>query len=63
MKIGFIITARMKSTRLPKKATLKINNRETIAWMIDRIKQCDILDDIIIATSTNPQDDILCKKV
>jgi len=60
MKTGFIITARMKSTRLPKKATLEINNRETIAWMIDRIKQCDILDDIIIATSTNPQDDILC---
>ena len=35
-------------------------NREIIAWLIDRLKQSDILDEIIIATSTNPQDDILC---
>lgn len=61
MKIGFLITARMKSTRLPKKLTLKINNREVIAWMIDRLKQCRVLNEIIIATSTNPQDNVLCK--
>lgn len=61
MKIGFLITARMKSTRLPKKLTLKINDREIIALMIDRLKECKILDEIIIATSTNPQDDILCE--
>ena len=61
MKIGFLITARMKSTRLPKKLTLKINNREVIAWMIDRLKQCGVLNEIIIATSTNPQDNVLCK--
>jgi len=61
MKIGFLITARMKSTRLPRKLTLKINTREIIAWMIDRLKQCKLLNEIIITTSTNPQDDILCK--
>ena len=60
MKTGFLITARMKSTRLPQKVTLKINDREIIAWMIDRLKQCRCLDEIIIATSTNPQDDVLC---
>jgi len=61
MKIGFLITARMKSTRLPKKLTLKIYNREIISWMIDRIKLCPIFQDIVIATSTNIGDDILCK--
>jgi len=61
MEIGFLITARIKSTRLPKKLTLKINNREVIAWMIDRLKQCRVLNEIIIATSTNSQDNILCK--
>jgi spore coat polysaccharide biosynthesis protein SpsF len=61
MKIGFLITARMKSTRLPKKLTLKIKNREVIAWMIDRLKQCNILNEIIIATSTNPEDNTLCE--
>jgi len=60
MKIGFLITARMKSTRLPKKLILKIKDKEAIVWMIDRLKQCELLDEIIIATSTNSQDDILC---
>lgn len=59
MKIGYLITARMKSTRLPKKLTLEINNRQIIRWMIDRLKLASTLDDIIICTSTNTQDDIL----
>ena len=59
MKIGFLITARMKSTRLPKKLTLKIFEREIISLMLDRLKFSAVVDDIVIATSTNPQDDIL----
>lgn len=59
MKIGFIITARMKSSRLEKKATLKIFDRELIAWMLDRAKLSNAVSNIVVATSTNPQDDIL----
>ncbi len=59
MRIGFLITARMKSTRLAKKLTLEINGRQIIRWMIDRLKQCPSIDDIIICTSTNQQDNIL----
>ena len=59
MKVGFLITARMKSTRLPKKLTLEVNGRHIIRWMIDRVKLSQSVDDIIICTSTNPQDDIL----
>ena len=61
MKIGYLITARMKSTRLPKKLTLEIENRQVIRWMIDRIKLAESVDDIIICTSTNSQDDVLDK--
>ena len=60
MKIGFSITVRMKSTRLPKKAILKINGREILAIMIERLKLCNLLDEIIVATSTNKDDDVLC---
>lgn len=60
MKIGFIIIARLKSTRLKKKIILKINGKEIIALLIERLKQCEIIDDIIVATSTNPQDNLLC---
>lgn len=56
MKIGFLITARLKSTRLPKKLILKLNGREVIRHMIDRLKLSGILDNIIICTSDNPQD-------
>jgi spore coat polysaccharide biosynthesis protein SpsF len=59
MKIGYLITGRMKSTRLPKKLTLEINNRQIIRWMIDRIKTAKSVDEIILCTSENPQDDIL----
>ena len=59
MKIGFLITARMKSTRLPKKLTLEIDGREVIRHMIDRLKESDVLDEIIICTSPNPQDQVL----
>lgn len=59
MKIGFLITGRMKSTRLPKKVTLKILDRELISWMIARAKLYFKNDEIVIATSTHPQDDVL----
>lgn len=49
----------MKSSRLKKKATLKILDRELIAWMLDRAKLSNAVSNIIVATSTNPQDDIL----
>ena len=49
----------MKSTRLPKKLTLEIDGREVIRHMIDRLKESDVLDEIIICTSPNPQDQVL----
>jgi len=56
VEIGFLITARLKSTRLPKKVILELNNKSVICHMIDRLKLSNILDRIIICTSTNPQD-------
>ena len=59
MNIGFLITARMKSTRLPKKLTLEVNERQIIRWMIDRLKLSSSINEIIMCTSVNQQDDIL----
>ena len=61
MKIGFLITARLKSTRLPKKLISKLNGREVIRHMIDRLKLSSVLNSIIICTSNNPQDEPLIK--
>lgn len=58
-KVVGIIVARCSSSRLPNKAITKILGRETIALLIERIKRCRSLNDIILATTADPSDDIL----
>ena len=59
MKVGFLITGRLKSTRLPKKLLLEICSRPILCHMIDRIKLSKMVDEIVLCTSTNKQDDPL----
>ena len=59
MKTAFLITARLKSTRLPKKMLLEVAGKPLKVHMLDRIKNATSIDKIIICTSTNPQDDPL----
>jgi spore coat polysaccharide biosynthesis protein SpsF len=60
MKKGVIISARMSSSRLPKKAIKKIFDKWTaIDIVIERAKKIDNADIIVLATSNNLEDDIL----
>jgi len=59
LKTAFLITARLKSTRLQKKILLEVAGKPLIVHMLDRIKRALTIDKIIICTSTNPQDDPL----
>ena len=56
MKIGFLITGRLKSTRLPKKLLLEIKGKSVLIHMLDRLKLAKKVDEIIICTSTKNQD-------
>ena len=56
MKVGYLVTARLKSTRLPRKLLLEIKGKNVISHMIDRLKLAKNIDEIIICTSTNDQD-------
>lgn len=56
MKIGFLITARLKSSRLPLKVILDLNGKTVIERLIDRIKAIQDISEIVLCTSTNPQD-------
>lgn len=58
-KVGGIIVARCTSNRFPNKAIRKIIDRETIALLVERIKRCRNLDCVVLATSTDPTDDII----
>lgn len=59
MKIGFFITARLKSTRLKRKILLDINGKSVLDRVIERAKQVKGVDGIVLCTSTNKQDDEL----
>jgi len=61
MKVVAIIEARMTSTRLPGKHFLLANKKPMLGHLIDRIKQVTSIDEIVIATTTNDTDDVLCK--
>ncbi|MCA9496882.1 MAG: N-acetylneuraminate synthase family protein, partial [Nanoarchaeota archaeon] len=52
--IGIIV--RMKSARLPKKALAMLGNQSIIEHLIDRMKTCKMADEVMLCTSTNPQD-------
>ena len=53
------IEARMGSSRLPGKVLMDINGKPTLRRLVDRLRMCRSLDDIVVATSTDPSDDIL----
>ena len=59
MKTGFLITGRLKSTRLPLKLLREVEGKPIFSHMIDRLKLARRVDQIIVCTSTNPQDDPL----
>ncbi|CAA0142322.1 glycosyltransferase family protein [Tenacibaculum maritimum] len=59
MKITAITQARTGSTRLPNKILKKIKGKTLLNIHVDRIKKAKKIDNIIIATTNNPDDDIL----
>lgn len=49
----------MSSSRLPGKVMLPINGEPMIFRQIERIRQASTIDEVIVATSTDPSDDSL----
>jgi spore coat polysaccharide biosynthesis protein SpsF len=59
MKIGVIIQARMGSTRLPGKVMLKIKDKTVLGHVIERVKQSNLINEIIVATTIIEHDNII----
>lgn len=59
MKIVATIEARMTSSRLPGKVLLPAGNKPMLEHLVNRLKQVTLLDDIVLATTTNSTDDVL----
>jgi spore coat polysaccharide biosynthesis protein SpsF (cytidylyltransferase family) len=59
MRVGAIVHARMGSTRLPGKVLGDLAGRPALAWLLERLERATELDLIVVATSTDPADDVL----
>lgn len=59
MKFSLIIAARMGSSRLPGKTLMKIEGREMLGMIIDRVKKSKYVGKIILATTDLKEDDKL----
>lgn len=53
------IEARMGSSRLPGKVLMDIHGKPALARLVDRLRACRSLTDIVVATSTDPRDDAI----
>ena len=52
-----VIQARMTSERLPGKVLRDLGGRPVLAWVVRAAQESDVLDDVVVATSTDPTDD------
>lgn len=57
--VGAIIQARMTSSRLPGKVLMEIDGRPVIDYLLERLSYCKYLQIILLATTTNTEDDPL----
>lgn len=60
MKVVGIIQARMGSTRLPGKSILPLAGKPLLQRFIERVLRAETLNEVVLATTVNKEDDILC---
>ncbi len=60
--IAVIVQARRGSSRLPDKVLMDIEGKTMLGWVISRLKNSRLTDDIIIATTTNENDDAIVEE-
>jgi spore coat polysaccharide biosynthesis protein SpsF (cytidylyltransferase family) len=65
-KVLCIIQARMGSTRFPGKILKKVKDTSLLEYEINRLRKSKLVDKIVVATTTNSEDNAteeLCKKI
>jgi spore coat polysaccharide biosynthesis protein SpsF len=49
----------MGSSRFPGKVLAEVAGRPALAWVVERVRRARLIDDIVLATSIAPADDVL----
>lgn len=66
MRVIAIIQARMSSTRLPGKVLMPLAGQPVLGHVVERIRACQTIADVVVATSSDATDDDIeawCKSV
>jgi spore coat polysaccharide biosynthesis protein SpsF len=58
-KVVGIIQARMGSTRLPGKVVADIHGRPMLWYVVQRTRAAETLDEVVVATTTEPADNVI----
>jgi spore coat polysaccharide biosynthesis protein SpsF len=62
MNVCAIIQARMGSTRLPGKVLKDLGGDTVIARVVSRVRLCRFVNEVVVATSKDPADDVIVKE-
>ncbi|MDD3517234.1 MAG: glycosyltransferase family protein [Chromatiales bacterium] len=63
MKTVAIIQARMGSTRLPGKVMRDLCGTSVVGWVLRRVQACPLVDEVVVATTTDASDDVVEEEV
>jgi glutamate-1-semialdehyde 2,1-aminomutase len=58
-----IVQARTSSSRLPGKVLLPLQGQPMILFQLERLRRCKQIDRLVLATSSDPSDDVLADQV
>jgi spore coat polysaccharide biosynthesis protein SpsF len=61
MHVAAVVQARMGSTRLPGKVMLSLGGDPVITHVVRRLDAAELVDDVVVATSTASRDDIVAR--
>ncbi len=61
MRTVAIIQARTGSSRLPGKVLMKLDGRTVLEWVVERTRKAKSIDNVCIATTTEPKDSAICE--
>ena len=60
MKIVAILQARLGSSRLPEKVLADLHGQPMLRAVLKRVKPAQTVDELVVATTTNPRDRLIC---
>lgn len=61
MRIAAIIHARMASSRFPGKSMADLYGKPMVEWLVDKGYLSAYVDEVILATTTDPSDDVMAE--